>query len=892
MSVFEQMKNAKILWIVTALAVVTICCIGTVAYMMWDKNRSEPADAKSAVSSSSSQIVSSSSSEAASSSEPSSSDLPSSSEASSSLPAPVSSSKPASSSKATSYSSGSSSKSTGSGSVTTVVQNGSIDKSGLYDAAATYSSMTIKAGGVTLKDKTINGNLYISSAVGTGEVTLENVIVKGQIIVEGGSKLTLNRTSAAEVILAKASGSSKLVVAGASTVDLLTVKSHADITETELATGFNGIDKMNVLAGNRIWQEITLTDVGLSAATVNIASNIDMNSGSSIALCKANAAVHFTGKGKIETLQVASDDISYATTPGSIKNSGSYDTPVKGGTAVQNTDTSDDGDDDDNHSSSTLSKPTGLSLTYNPTTDSFTASWSAVSHSSGYGLVPIVGGSSGSTVSISSGTTSYTLPSTDSYVGKTLAFKVYAKASGSYKASAYTTSTATATIVRLASPTFAYAYNTVTDTITYSWGTVTNATGFRMTPVVSGVNGTTQALASTTLSQAFGNETNSIKLRATATGASGRIDSAEVTSSSFTRISTPTLTAAYNTDATPKIVLSWGAVNGESGFQLTLPDGSTEPLAADMTSYSYTPSGAGPFAFSLKALGSAANRTRNSATDDTATVLAAPTGLAINYNATTNRFVATWNAVTNSNGYTLVPVVNDVNGEAQTIASGTTTYTFPNTAESYADHPLSFKVLAKGNSSLSFFDSAQATASEITPVVLDAPTPTGLVYDAAEGQFRASWSTVPNSAGYTITPIVGGVSQTPVINEASNTCLLGATYNSAATLSFKVLAKGSGHYVSSTAEFTPSITPTQLAAPANLAVSGTTPNFTITWDAVANSNGYTLYIVKVSGTETKEFSSTDPRSYTVSDSATITCKVLAKGTGIYVTSPYSASVSS
>ncbi len=63
------------------------------------------------------------------------------------------------------------------------------------------------------------------------------MIVKGQIIVEGGGKLTLNRTSATEVVLAKASGSVSLEVTGASTVNLLTVKCHADILETDLATG-------------------------------------------------------------------------------------------------------------------------------------------------------------------------------------------------------------------------------------------------------------------------------------------------------------------------------------------------------------------------------------------------------------------------------------------------------------------------------------------------------------------------------------------------------------------------------------------------------------------------------------------------------------------------------
>ncbi len=151
-----------------------------------------------------------------------------------------------------------------------------------------------------------------------------------------------------------------------------------------------------------------------------------MNSNSSIATLKANAAVHLTGKGKVDTLQVGSDDISYATTPGSITYNGNYDTPIKGGVPVGvdnvtwTTGGSDDEDDDEN---GPLAAPTGLSLVYNPAADTFTASWTAVAHSSGYRLVPVVGGSSGSIVSVSAGTTSYTLSNTSSYLGKTLALR-------------------------------------------------------------------------------------------------------------------------------------------------------------------------------------------------------------------------------------------------------------------------------------------------------------------------------------------------------------------------------------------------------------------------------------------------------------------------------------
>jgi len=51
---------------------------------------------------------------------------------------------------------------------------------------AVYNNVTINTSGVILKNATINGNLYITEGVGTGEVTLDNVVVKGRTLVSGG----------------------------------------------------------------------------------------------------------------------------------------------------------------------------------------------------------------------------------------------------------------------------------------------------------------------------------------------------------------------------------------------------------------------------------------------------------------------------------------------------------------------------------------------------------------------------------------------------------------------------------------------------------------------------------------------------------------------------------
>ena len=60
-----------------------------------------------------------------------------------------------------------------------------INQSGSHSLGSVYGNVTISTSGVTLKDTTIAGNLYITGGLGLGDVTLENVNVLGKIVVCG-----------------------------------------------------------------------------------------------------------------------------------------------------------------------------------------------------------------------------------------------------------------------------------------------------------------------------------------------------------------------------------------------------------------------------------------------------------------------------------------------------------------------------------------------------------------------------------------------------------------------------------------------------------------------------------------------------------------------------------
>lgn len=60
-----------------------------------------------------------------------------------------------------------------------------LNKGGDYTLGGVFGNVTITSSGVTLRDTTISGDLYITGGVGKGEIKLENVTVLGRIIDSG-----------------------------------------------------------------------------------------------------------------------------------------------------------------------------------------------------------------------------------------------------------------------------------------------------------------------------------------------------------------------------------------------------------------------------------------------------------------------------------------------------------------------------------------------------------------------------------------------------------------------------------------------------------------------------------------------------------------------------------
>lgn len=83
-----------------------------------------------------------------------------------------------------------------------------IREAGDYALGGVYTNVTISTSGVTLRDTTIAGDLYLTGGISLGDVLLENVTVLGKIVACGGGEsqagehsITLRNVSADEMIV-------------------------------------------------------------------------------------------------------------------------------------------------------------------------------------------------------------------------------------------------------------------------------------------------------------------------------------------------------------------------------------------------------------------------------------------------------------------------------------------------------------------------------------------------------------------------------------------------------------------------------------------------------------------------------------------------------------------
>lgn len=204
-----------------------------------------------------------------------------------------------------------------------------VNKSGTQTLGGVYGNVTISTSGVTLKDTTIAGNLYITGGLGLGNVTLENVTVLGKIVVcgageseKGENSVILRGVTAPSLILDNLTGNTVSVRAEGSTkIDQTSVRTPSYLEDaTGDSYGFTAIrvegeDGTRLTAAGNLKEIVTVTP----GSTVTVAkgsarsltvdekatgSSVSVLNGAAVKTLNLDTGASVTGRGDVEQMNV------------------------------------------------------------------------------------------------------------------------------------------------------------------------------------------------------------------------------------------------------------------------------------------------------------------------------------------------------------------------------------------------------------------------------------------------------------------------------------------------------------------------------------------------------------------------------------------------------------
>ncbi|MEC0231204.1 S-layer homology domain-containing protein [Paenibacillus alba] len=213
---------------------------------------------------------------------------------------------------------GSSSSSDSSDSPSTQVFN----TAGVYGPSSGTQTLTgdvrIASKNVILKNTIVTGNLVIGEEVGDGDVTLDNVQVRGVTTVSGGGKnsIHLNNTVLVSVIVNRATGVVRLVAEGTTTVQQVTLQSSAILEEFgATGTGFSNVTVSNSMPANS-----SVSLVGIFETVDVYASNFVVQLGDETQLSNLvlNAATSVLGNGVIQNATINTNQALFERSPNNV----------------------------------------------------------------------------------------------------------------------------------------------------------------------------------------------------------------------------------------------------------------------------------------------------------------------------------------------------------------------------------------------------------------------------------------------------------------------------------------------------------------------------------------------------------------------------------------------
>ena len=214
------------------------------------------------------------------------------------------------------------------------------DKAGSYSAGTVEGSVAINAPDVTLENTVIKGNLIIGEGVGSGNVKLKNITVSGTTIVKGGgpNSIVIEDSQFTSIIIIKEDNKVRIVAVGKTTVENVEMQSGGKLEEQGVTGGGFGyvtiaenVDSSEpiILQGRFESVQIKADNVKLDVAAGSVgklevsesAANASINvaSGVKVTNLVVAAKASVTGTGTIETAEVSAQGVTISAPTTTIK---------------------------------------------------------------------------------------------------------------------------------------------------------------------------------------------------------------------------------------------------------------------------------------------------------------------------------------------------------------------------------------------------------------------------------------------------------------------------------------------------------------------------------------------------------------------------------------------
>lgn len=175
-------------------------------------------------------------------------------------------------------------------------------------------NLVVNAKGVTLKDMTINGNLYLAEGIGEGNITLDGVTVTGDVIVEGGGINSIHIKGKSKIKNIKVSKAGehpvRLAIGGTAVITGNVILESPAVIEGTAAK----LDKLILKGGKvEIKGSISIKEIVVEAPTTLVmnGSNIIIDK---VTIQPTAAQTVLSGNAQIKELNVAANEVKYAST--------------------------------------------------------------------------------------------------------------------------------------------------------------------------------------------------------------------------------------------------------------------------------------------------------------------------------------------------------------------------------------------------------------------------------------------------------------------------------------------------------------------------------------------------------------------------------------------------